>query len=146
MTAHQNKGLIRRYYNAMWNTWDFARAEELLAEDIKFRGSLGQETRGRAAFCDYMRRVQRAFPDFHNSIEELVAEQDRVVVRLSYTGTHRGAIFGVAPTKSTIRYAGVAFFRIRRRRVAEGWVLGDLLSLLRQIAPRSLPPALRLVR
>jgi steroid delta-isomerase-like uncharacterized protein len=140
VTAQQNKDLIRRYYNEMWNMWDFARAEELLAEHIEFRGSLGEVTKGRGAFCDYMRHVQRAFPDFHNTIEELVAERDRVFARLSYRGTHRGAIFGIAPTGRTISYAGVAFFRIAGRRVAEGWVLGDLLSLWRQLATQSPGP------
>jgi hypothetical protein len=53
----------------MWNKWNFALVDELLAKDISFRGSLETETRGRTAFCDCMRRVQDAFPDFHNAIE-----------------------------------------------------------------------------
>ena len=139
MPASHNKALIRRYYSEMWNLWNFAKADELLADSIIFRGSLGTETRGRPQFCDYMRQVQRAFPDFHNTIEELVAEDDRVVARLAYRGTHRGEIFGVAPTGKTIAYVGAAFFRIAHGQVAEGWVLGDLLTLLRQLGARSLP-------
>jgi len=137
--AEENKDLIRRYYDEMWNPWNFAKAEEILAGDILFRGSLGTETKGRAQFCDYMRQVQRAFPDFHNTIEEIVAEDDRVVARLAYRGTHRGEIFGLAPTGKAIAYAGAAFFRIADGKVTEGWVLGDLLSLLRQLGARSLP-------
>lgn len=135
----QNKNLIRRYYDEMWNPWNFAKADDLLADGIVFRGSLGTATRGRPQFCDYMRQVQRAFPDFHNTIEEIAAEDDLVVARLAYTGTHRGEIFGVAPTEKKITYSGAAFFRIAEHRVVEGWVLGDLLTLLRQLGARSLP-------
>ena len=88
MTLHTNKILVQRYYEEIWNTWNFALADELLSAEISFRGSLGMEVRGRLAFCECMRRVRNAFPDFNNKIEQLVAEGDRVVARLQYTGTH----------------------------------------------------------
>ena len=135
----QNKRLIHRFYDEMWNPWNFAKAEELLAEGIVFRGSLGTETRGREEFRGYMRKVRSAFPDFHNAVEEMIAEQDRVVVRALYSGTHRGELFAVAPTGKRIAYAGAAFFRIADGKVAEGWVLGDLLSVLRQIGASTIP-------
>ncbi len=139
MPVDSNKKLIERFYSELWNEWKFALAEELLDEQIAFRGSLGAEMRGRAAFCNYMRRVRDAFPDFHNKIEEMVAENNRVVARLTYTGTHRGKIFGVAPTGRAIKYAGAAFFRIENGRIAQGWVLGDVVGVLAQIGARMLP-------
>jgi predicted ester cyclase len=69
----------------------------------------------------------------------MIAEEDRVVARALYSGTHRGELFGVAPTGEKIAYAGAAFFRIADGRVAEGWVLGDLLSVLRQIGANAMP-------
>ena len=139
MTVHTNKILVQRYYKEMWNTWNFALADELLSAEISFRGSLGTELRGRSAFCEYMRRTRNAFPDFHNKIEQLIAEGDRVAARLQYTGTHRGEIFGVQPSGKSISYVGAAFFRIAGNRVTEGWVLGDLVSLLRQLGAQMLP-------
>ena len=135
----QNKNLIRRFFDEMWNPWNFAKADELLAPDIAFKGTLGDELRGRDAFRAYMRNVQAAFPDFHNSIVQIAAEDDRVVARTFYRGTHRGEIFGLAPTGIEIAYAGAAFFRIKDGQVIEGWVLGDLLGLLRQLGAHSLP-------
>jgi steroid delta-isomerase-like uncharacterized protein len=135
----QNKILIRRFCDEMWNPWNFAKADEILAEGIVFRGSLGDEKRGREEFRGYMRKVQSAFPDFHNAVEEMIAEEDRVVTRMMYRGTHRGEIFGVAPTGKKIAYAGAAFFRIADGKVTEGWVLGDLLSVLRQIGAGAIP-------
>ena len=119
MSTGEHKDLVRRYYESLWNRWDFALAEELIAEDIVFRGSLGDSVRGREGFKDYMRAVRRAFPDFHNQVEELVAEGDRVVARLTYTGTHAGALLGIAPTGRRVNYAGVALFR---------WEFGVILN------------------
>jgi steroid delta-isomerase-like uncharacterized protein len=133
MPLEANKLLVRRYYEELWNCWDFALADELIAEGIAFRGSLGQSVQGREGFKEYVRAVHRAFPDFHNQVEELVAEGDRVVARLSYTGTHTGELFGIAPTGRRVSYAGVALFGIVSGQIAEGWVLGDLHGLIGQL-------------
>jgi steroid delta-isomerase-like uncharacterized protein len=130
-----NKALIRRYYDELWNAWKFELAEEFIDQDVRFRGSLGRMVAGRGGLLGYMKHVQSAFPDFFNSIEELVAEDDRVVARLIYTGTHRGEIFGIAPTGHRIRYAGVGIFQVSDGRIVEGWVLGDLAGLLLQLRP-----------
>src|SRR5262245_47049889 len=106
MPLEDHKLLVRRYYEEMWNRWDFALADELIAEQIAFRGSLGDSVRGREGFKEYVRAVRRAFPDFHNQIEELIAEGDRVVARLTYTGAHTDALFGIPPTGRRVSYAG----------------------------------------
>jgi steroid delta-isomerase-like uncharacterized protein len=134
-----NKCVIRRYYEELWNAWNFDAATKLLAPEIVFRGSLGTETQGREAFCECMRRVRSAFPDFHNSIVDLIAEGNEVVARLNYTGTHNGELFGIAPTGRQILYQGAAFFRISDGLVTRGWVLGDLLSLLKSLGAHTLP-------
>jgi steroid delta-isomerase-like uncharacterized protein len=134
MSLEENKSLVRRYYEEMWNRWDLALADELIGEGLTFRGSLGVAVQGRDEFRDYMRAVRRAFPDFHNHIEELVAEGDRVVARLTYTGTHHDELFGIGPTGRRITYAGVAIFRIEAGRITEGWVLGDVHGLMRQLS------------
>jgi steroid delta-isomerase-like uncharacterized protein len=117
----------------MWNRWDFALADEIIDEGIAFRGSLGVSVRGREDFKEYMRAVRRAFPDFHNGVEELIAEGDRVVARLAYTGTHQGELFGIGATGRRVSYAGAAIFRIAEGCIVEGWVLGDVHELVRQL-------------
>jgi steroid delta-isomerase-like uncharacterized protein len=133
MSAAHNKALIGRYYEKLWNRWDFALANEIIGEAIVFRGSLGVSVAGRKGFINDMGTVQRAFPDFHNRIEELIAENDRVATRLTFTGTHQGEVLGIAPTGRQVSYAGVALFRISEGRVIEGWVMGDVLGLARQL-------------
>ena len=124
--------LIRTYYKRLWNEWAFDLIDELLSPTITIRGSLGMDVRGRAGFRAYMEAVRYAFPDFHNDVDDLLVDGDRVVARLTYSGTHRGELFGVAATGQRVRYAGVAMFRTRGDVIADGWVLADAVSLRRQ--------------
>jgi steroid delta-isomerase-like uncharacterized protein len=134
MSLEENKFLVRRYYEEMWNRWDLSLADELIGEGLSFRGSLGVAVQGREGFKDYMGAVRRAFPDFQNRIEELVAEGDKVVARLTYTGTRHGALFGIGATGKRVTYAGVAVFRIEAGRITEGYVLGDVHGLIQQLS------------
>ncbi|HWU37535.1 MAG TPA: ester cyclase, partial [Candidatus Acidoferrum sp.] len=77
--------------------------------------------------------VRAAFPDFHNTIEELIAEGDKVVARLTYRGTHRGHLFGIVPTGRQVVYSGIAIFRIAGGKIVDGWVIGDTLALMQQL-------------
>ncbi len=133
MSRETNKDIIRRYYEDLWNRWDPAVADELISGEIAFRGSLGVTVRGLEGFKGYVRQVRAAFPDFHNAIEDLIAEGDKVVARLTYRGTHRGELFGIAPTGRQVVYTGIAIFRIAGSKIADGWVLGDTWDLRQQL-------------
>jgi len=124
---------VVRWYEEMWNRWNEAVAVEICRPDVEFRGSLGQTHRGPHGIAAYMGFVRAAFPDFENHIEEVVEEGDRLFARLRYTGTHRGSLFGIAPTGRRVEYAGAALFTFRDGRIARVWVLGDVDGLKRQI-------------
>ncbi len=129
----RNVRLIERFYHDMWNRFEKSLFPELLREDLRFRGSLGHDVRGHAEFGEYVDFIQRAFPDFHNHIEDIVSEGDRSFVRLTYTGTHLGEVFGIAPTRKRIEYAGAALFSFQDDRIASIWVLGDIHGLQQQL-------------
>ena len=133
MNVETNKSVVRRFYNAVWNRWDEDEATLILSPDIDFRGSIGLQKYGHEGFIEYMNIIRSAFPDFHNQIDDLIAEGDKVVARLTYTGTHKGTIFGIEPMERKFSYAGVAFFEFADTGIRKIWVLGDLLSLLNQI-------------
>jgi steroid delta-isomerase-like uncharacterized protein len=133
VSTDANKALVRRYYEDMWNRWDLSLARELLTADLRFRGSLGAEANGIGEFCAYARSVWLAFPDFHNEIEDMVAEGERVAARLTYTGTHRGEVLGIGATGRSVSYEGVATFRIHDGRIAEVYVVADRLRLVEQL-------------
>lgn len=134
MSTEHNKHVTRRWWEELWNRWEFALVREIATPDLAFRGSLGRNTTGVAELHEYMRAVREAFPDFHSHIEEMVAEGDHVAARLTFTGTHRGELFGVAPTGRSIRYSAAAFFTLEDGKITSGWVLGDLQSLREQLA------------
>ena len=136
-----NKELVRKYYSDLWNKWDPQAAAEIISEDVSFHGSLGLTVKGRDGFQGYVDLVRSAFPDFHNRVDDLIAEGDKVVARLTYTGTHRGALFGIEPTGNKVSYGGVAIFRIAHGQIVDGWVQGDTLGLLRQLGASTLPGA-----
>jgi steroid delta-isomerase-like uncharacterized protein len=133
--------VITRFYEELWNQWRFDLIPELICDDVNFRGSIGVQLRGRIAFDEYMRTIQSAFPDFYNRIDDLIIERDRAAVRLMYSGTHTGPLFGVKGSGHRIEYSGIAMFEVRDGRVASAWVLADTKLLWEQIGhpPPSLP-------
>lgn len=128
-----NRMLVRRYYDELWNQWKFELVADLLAEDFRFRGSAGLTTRGRRAFREYVEMIRGAFPDFHNHVESMLAEDNRVVARLRYTATHRGKIFDIEPSGNQISYAGVGIFAVGGHQLMSAWMLGDQYELMRQL-------------
>jgi predicted ester cyclase len=127
--------LVLRFYADAWNRWDDSAVDDLLAPDFVFRGSLGDEARGRDGFRSYRDKVRAAFPDFHNEVRELVVEGERAAVRLLCTGRHDGELFGIEPTGRRIAYEAAAFFRASRTDLRAAWVLGDLDGLRAQLGP-----------
>src|SRR5947209_3452363 len=129
----ENKRLIQRYYYEMWNPWNFSLVDEIISDAFVFRGSIGMTTQGRDDFKGYMKTIRAAFPDFSNTIDDLIAETNKVVAALTYTGTHQGRVFGVESTGKRIHYTGMAIFQIEAGQLCSGWVLGDRLGLLQQL-------------
>ena len=140
MAKSQNVVLIERFYHQMWNRFDKGLIPVLLTEDIRFRGSLGQHKVGYEQFREYVDFIRTVFPDFKNRIEEIVSEGDRSFARLTYSGTHKGELLGIAPTNRRVEYAGSALFRFRDGRIAEVWVLGDVYGLLQQLTADTARP------
>ena len=131
--AYDNEAVVRRFYEELWNRWQLELAVELLAEDLRFRGSLGTVCEGREDFKRYAATVRAAFPDWHNRVEELVSAGDRVVARMTWSGTHLGALGEDAATGTRVQYPGAAFFRLAGGRIEEVWVVGDTRELWEQI-------------
>ena len=83
MSTNHNVHLIGRFYNEMWNHFDKNLFPELLAEDIRFRGSLGQSAVSYGEFGLYVDYIHYALPDFKNYIEDVVTEGDKSFVRVT---------------------------------------------------------------
>jgi steroid delta-isomerase-like uncharacterized protein len=134
MTAEANRTVVRRFYEELWNEWRLDLVEEILSPTVHFRGSLGTTCTGREELRHYVETVRTAFPDWHNRIDEMLAVDDRVVTRMTWTGTHRGPLLGnVDATGARVGYVGAAFFRLADGLIEEAWVVGDTQALWRAL-------------
>jgi predicted ester cyclase len=128
------ESLIRRFYEQLWNRWDDAAVDGILAPQFQFRGSLGDVVDGRDEWRAYRDKIRAGSSDFHNELVELIVEGDRAAARLSYSGTHDGPLLGAPATGRRFTYAGAAFFTAGDGRLIAAWVLGDLMSLAGQLS------------
>lgn len=140
MGLEANKEQVRQLWAAMWQTARHPLLKSLLADTVSFRGSLGIVTEGVDGVLAYVGQVRTAFPDFSCDVEELVAEENRVVARLRFTGTHRGEIFGVPATGRKVEYPGIAIMDFAVGRINRVWVVGDTLGLARQLGTVTVSP------
>jgi predicted ester cyclase len=118
--AEIGRDLVMRFYHRLWNEWDDAAVEDTLSADFTFRGSLGDQTRGRDGWRRYRDKIRSGSPDFHNEIVDLVVAGDRATARLVFSGTHSGVLLGIEPTGRPFSYAGAAFFTVAGDRLAAG--------------------------
>jgi steroid delta-isomerase-like uncharacterized protein len=125
--------LVRRFYGEVWNAHDREAIQELLTEDFRFRGSLGRQSVGLAAFTHYVDSVHESLGDYHCEIEELVSEGERGFARMTFSGIHRGPLLLHPPTGKRVSWEGAALFHSRGGKLESLWVLGDLDSLRRQL-------------
>jgi steroid delta-isomerase-like uncharacterized protein len=98
----------------------------------------GAATRDRAGFKTYFASMREAFPDFEFTIEDEVAEGDRVLQRVTFTGTHQGFFRGLPPTGKRVRISGFDLFRLENDKIAEQWSIFDSAGMMNQLGV--LPP------
>jgi steroid delta-isomerase-like uncharacterized protein len=130
--AQSNKDVVRRYYDEVLNGADVALLDDLaLAEYIEHDPLPGQGE-GRQGFKDRVTMIVTAFGQKF-TIEDVIAEGDRVVVRWTGSGTHVGDFMGIPPTGRSFTIAGIDIHRIENGRMAEHWHVVDQLSLMGQL-------------
>ena len=132
----RNKATSRHFSDAM-NTNDaeiISRTiDELVEPDALIRTPLPIAVTGARALKEVFARLHRAYPDLHITVEDLIAEGDKVVSSNSVTGTHRGEYMGIPPTGKSVTYNEIFIFRFLNGRIAETWGVVDVLSLMRQL-------------
>jgi len=128
-----NKELVKKYYE-MWNSQDFEKIEEILDNDVRFRGSLDITANGIEGFTEYAKMLFIAFPNLYHAVEMSVFENNTAAVYVTYTGKHEGDLLGYKATGRRISYSGASFFHFRKEKIYSINVLGDLNSLHKQIS------------
>ena len=129
-----NKAQFRRTYEEMFNQGNLSNVDELIApECINHEVPPGMNNRGPESVRQAAMMLRTAFPDLQFTIEELVAEGDTVVGRVTMNGTHQGTLMGIAPTGRSVRQDQVHFVRFQDGKSVEHRAVRDDLGMMQQL-------------
>ena len=132
--SEANISLTRRYIDEVVNQGKFDVIDEIYAEDyVNHTTTSGGEIKGRQGVRDIVEQWRAAFPDVRVSLDDVFAADDRVVTRITVTGTHEGDWRGVAPTGASVDIRIISIFRIEDGQIIERWENADMLGLVQQL-------------
>ena len=132
MSTEANKTLVRRFWEGVFNQKNLAVIDEVCAADCVLHDPSGP-IRGREGLKQFIGMYLGSFPDFHITIEDIIAEGDRVVVRQTTTATHQGELMGIPPTGKRVTLSGIHLTRVADGKMVEEWANDDVLGLLQQL-------------
>lgn len=133
MGAAENKALFLRFYEDAWNTGDTALIDEVLAPDFVNHELANVTPPHRELYKRAIRETKAAFPDFTVTVEDMIAEGERLAARWHATGTHTGEVPGQPPTGKRVQLRGMTMVRIADGRIAEFWKQDDSSTVPQQL-------------
>jgi predicted ester cyclase len=138
VTIEENKALIRRLFKGWETPQDLSFVDELFAADYVAHVDDPHRTPDRAGLKDTTVRELPVFPDLRHTIEDLIADGDKVVVRLTFRGTHQGewltpSMGRIAPTGKHVTWGATIIYRIADGQIVEAWGQEDRLGQLQQL-------------
>ena len=134
MSAGESKALARRLIEEMFNRGNLEVADELYAPDyVNHDPGNPEEIRGPEGIKGYVGVHRTAFPDLQLTIEDQVAEGDRVATRWTGRGTYQGDLMGIAPTGRRVTATGITIDRISGGKVVETWTNFDVMGMMQQL-------------
>jgi predicted ester cyclase len=133
-----SKNLVQRMYGEAWNLGKLEVIDDLCAGDYVGIGPYGNEIGPEAVKRGVVGR-RAAFPDIHVEIDEMIAAYDKVVARLTFTGTHEGEFQSIKPTHKEVTWSGIWIYRVANGKFVERWHSYDMLGILQQIGAVSGP-------
>jgi predicted ester cyclase len=133
MSTEENKALSRRVIEEIFNKQNPALVDELIDTNFVDHGIAGKGFKGPEGFKQYVTTFITAFPDLHLTIDDMVAEGDKVALRLTARGTHKGDFMGIDPTGKQITAPGIVIQRIADNKFVEAWLVNDNLGMMQQL-------------
>jgi len=130
MTAATNKAIVRRLYQEVFANWNLDVLDELIDPSFRVSPSLPPGPEGVKQFYGGLRA---AFPDLRYVVDDIIAEEDKVVVRWTWHCTHKAAFMGIPPTGKQATVTGMAIYRVANGKCVERWVELNLRGLLEQL-------------
>jgi steroid delta-isomerase-like uncharacterized protein len=132
MSTEDNKTLVRRFYEDAFNQRNLALVDELCSTTHVFHNP-PTTLHGREEFKQLLSVYLTAFPDARFTVEDEIAEGEKVTSRYTFRGTHQGELMGIPPTGKQVTVTGIIINRIAGGQSVEGWLNFDALGLLQQL-------------
>ena len=132
MAMEDNKELVRRCWLECFNRGDLSVVDELVAPNYVWHGP-SQEINGQEGIKQLITAIRSGLPDIQMSIERQLAAGDEVATRWRIQGTHKGNLFGVAPSGKRVNITGLAISRFAQGKIVEEWEEYDQFGLFQQI-------------
>ena len=128
----QNKAIVLRLLEEM-DKQNFDILNELFADDLKCYASGSFEPLDKETAKQLIAMFYGSFPDYTHTIEDVIAKDDKVVIRCIYRGTHKGDFMDIPATGKTIEYGGSSIWQLRDGKIKEVWVVEDMLTFMQQL-------------
>lgn len=133
MPLEENKVSVRREVEEGWHRRNLAVVDEVYAADFINHNPAPGTTPDQEGMKQFMGMVWDALPDVNISIEDLIAEDDKVVERITLTGTHKGEIMGIPPTGKQVTIPAITINRFTEGKIVERWSISDQLDTMQQM-------------
>lgn len=131
--SEQNKALVRRLYDEVLNAGRLDLIDELVTPDFVDHEEFPGSSPGREGAKEFFAMLRTAFPDLRFTVEDMLAEGDRVAVRLTLQGTHQGPFLDMGPTGRPLKVQGIDILRLAGGQLAEHWGVTDQMSMMQQL-------------
>ena len=135
-----NATIIRRFVDEVITEGKFDSAAQYVWEDVVEQVPLPGQGPGLEGLKDILRAMRSGFPDIVFSIQEQIAEADKVASRFEWTGTHNGAFLGIPATGRQVRVWGIVIDRLENGRIKDTRIIMDTLGLMTQLGALSASP------
>jgi steroid delta-isomerase-like uncharacterized protein len=128
-----NEALVRRYIEEAWNKGNVGLIDEMMTNDYARYTSGPAKPLNREGQKQRITTLREAFPDLHFTVDDLIAEGDKMVIRLTARGTHQGRFQGISPTGRSVTVTGIDITLFADGKIVEQWAEMDSLGLLQQL-------------
>lgn len=139
MSTEENKTLVQRSYDEFFNTGNVALVDQFHTNDFVGHVPGLPPILGLEVLKHLASGYLSAFPDLHINIEDIIAEGDKVMTRVSWRGTQKGEFIGIPPTGKRVMVIGMYEYRIAGGKIAEWWDFSDNLGLMQQLGVIPVP-------
>ena len=128
----ENKAIIRSWVEA-FNEGNLEAVDELLTDSYIRHDPNSPEVRSPEEEKQLIAMYRWAFPDLHFTVEDMVAEDDRVAIRLGISATHKGELLGIPPTENRLSLTAMEIYHLKEGKIDEQWVNVDTLGMMQQL-------------